>query len=130
MKQWPHKQTGPLKRVLLVEDDEVLNNAFYTLLMAGGYEVCQAYNGKEALEKIPEFQPEIILLDLLMPIMSGNEFLRAFDNVNRLPIIVFSNLDSHSNVREALENGATRYMLKSWSTPEELYRVINNTVGI
>lgn len=129
MQQREHKQISRLRRVLLVEDDRVLNNAFYTYLMAGGYEVCQAYNGKEALEKIPGFRPEIILLDLLMPVMNGNAFLKAFDNTEQIPIIVFTNLDSRSDVREALENGATRYMLKSWATPEELFRVINNTVS-
>lgn len=117
-----------LKRVLLVEDDKDVSDAFNVLLTKGGYGVVQAYNGKEALEKIPDFDPEIILLDLLMPVMGGNEFLRAYKNDAHIPIIVFSSLDSRSEVQEALELGATRYLLKAWATPDELFRVINDTL--
>ena len=116
------------RRVLLVEDDKDINDAFFELLDAGGYQVRQVFNGKEALEQIPDFQPEIILLDLLMPIMDGNTFLREYKNEQHVPIIVFSNLDSRNEVREALEHGATRYMLKVWATPEELFRIINDTI--
>jgi CheY-like chemotaxis protein len=117
-----------LKRVLLVEDDVDVNDAFSVLLTKGGYEVLGAYNGKEALEKIPSFNPEVILLDLLMPIMDGNEFLRTYDNDDHIPIIVFSSLDSRTEVETALKLGATRYMLKAWATPEELFRMINDAV--
>ena len=116
------------RRVLLVEDDKDLSDVFNLLLTKGGFEVKRAYNGKEALEKMPDFAPEIILLDLLMPIMNGNEFLREFKNDRHVPIIVFSSLDSHNEVQKALQLGATRYMLKAWATPDELFRVINDTI--
>lgn len=116
------------KRILLVDDDKDINDAFNVLLQAGGYHVLQVYNGRQALEEIASFQPEIILLDLLMPVLDGNGFLREFNNEKQVPIIVFSSLDSHDEVREALENGATRYMLKAWATPEELFRIINDTI--
>jgi len=117
-----------LKRVLLIEDDKDVSDAFYILLTKAGYKVSQAHNGEEALEKIPGFKPEIILLDLLMPIMDGKQFLRAYSNDTHVPIIVFSSLDSRNEVQEALELGASRYILKAWATPDELFRVINNTV--
>jgi len=123
-----HKNKKLSKRVLLVEDDVDVNDAFSILLAKGGYEVLGAYNGKEALEKIPSFNPEVILLDLLMPIMDGNEFLRTYNNDDHIPIIVFSSLDSRTEVETALQLGATRYMLKAWATPEELFRVINDAV--
>lgn len=123
-----NRRIKSLRRVLLVEDDKDVSDAFYILLTKEGYDVQQAYNGKDALEKIPEFRPEIVLLDLLMPIMDGNEFLRTYNNDERIPIIVFSSLDSRTEVQEALELGASRYMLKSWATPDELFRVINDTV--
>jgi len=123
-----HKTVNPRKKVLLVEDDNDINDAFYMLLTKGGYDVRQTYNGQEALENIPTFEPEIILLDLLMPTMDGNAFLKAFKNEKHIPVIVFSNVDSQREVNEALEHGATRYMLKAWATPDELFRVINDTV--
>ena len=63
-----------------------------------------------------------------MPIMDGNEFLRTYNNDDHIPIIVFSSLDSRTEVETALQLGATRYMLKAWATPEELFRVINDAV--
>jgi len=117
-----------VKRILVVEDDEILSHALYTLLTRRGYNVVRAFNGKEALEKAAGFRPEIILLDLVMPIMGGMEFLRRFKNESHIPIIIFSSLDSPADVHEALRLGATRYMLKSWATPDELFRAINEVV--
>lgn len=117
------------KKVLLVEDDAALNDAFTILLSKQGYRVDVAFNGQEALKKIDELRPDVVLLDLLMPIMDGREFLRTFDNKNGIPIIVFSNLDSKDEVKEVLDLGAARFMLKAWATPKELVRVINNTIA-
>lgn len=117
------------RRVLLVDDDKDINDVFHILLTKKGYEVERAFNGKEALEKVAGFTPDIILLDLRMPVMDGKEFLRNYKNEEHVPIIVFSNLDSRNEVHEALELGATRYMLKAWASPEELFRVINDAIA-
>ncbi|MBL8122022.1 response regulator [Candidatus Saccharibacteria bacterium] len=116
------------QRVLLVEDDTALNDAFCILLQKNGYEVKTTFNGQEALEALGDFTPNIILLDLLMPVMDGKEFLRRYTNSDNIPIIIFSNLDTKSEVQEAIDLGATRYMLKAWATPHELLRVIQDTV--
>lgn len=118
-----------MTHVLLVEDDAMLNDAFSMLLHKQGYSLDVAYNGKEALDVLQHKTPDLILLDLLMPVMDGKDFLRAFDNHSHIPIIVFSNLDTKSEVQEAIELGATRYMLKSWATTKELVRVITDTLA-
>ncbi|MFZ1249126.1 MAG: response regulator [Candidatus Saccharimonadales bacterium] len=115
--------------VLLVEDDAALSDAFSLMLTHNGYVVETAFNGQEALEKLQHSQPDIILLDLLMPIMDGREFLRAFSNDRQIPIIVFSNLDAKSEVEEVMSLGATRYMLKAWATPSELVRIIQDSTA-
>lgn len=117
-----------MTHVLLVEDDAMLNDAFSLLLTKQGYSVEVAYNGKEALDLLQARTPDLILLDLLMPVMDGKDFLRNYDNHSHVPIIVFSNLDTKSEVQEALKLGATRYMLKSWATTKELVRVITDTL--
>lgn len=117
-----------MTHVLLVEDDAMLNDAFSILLKKQGYGVDTAYNGQEALDQIKKRRPDLILLDLLMPVMDGKDFLRAFDNQTHIPIIVFSNLDTKSEVQEAVKLGASRYMLKSWATTKELVRVISDTL--
>ncbi|MGB4800698.1 MAG: response regulator [Candidatus Saccharimonadales bacterium] len=116
------------KKVLLVEDDAALSDAFLIMLEKNDFQVVTAFNGTEALDKMSDFTPDIILLDLLMPIMDGREFLRQFDNPTGIPVIVFSNLDAKSEVEDVLQLGATRYMLKAWATPPELVRVIKDTL--
>lgn len=118
-----------MKQVLLIEDDAALNDAFTLVLQKNGYDVRSVYNGQEALENLAEYKPDIILLDLLMPVMDGKEFLRRFENPKHIPIIVFSNLDTKSEVQEAINLGADRYMLKAWATPHELLRVIEDTIA-
>ncbi|MBP9667244.1 response regulator [Candidatus Saccharibacteria bacterium] len=114
------------KTVLLVEDDATLSDAFGIMLTKAGYDVTHAANGKDALDILKNIQPAIILLDLLMPIMDGKDFLRQFKNTHNIPVIVFSNLDSKDDVNEVLELGATRYMLKAWATPDEIIKIVED----
>lgn len=116
------------KTVLLVEDEAILSDAFSTILKKEGYHVELAFNGEEALNRITSVQPDIILLDLLMPVMDGKEFLKKFQNTSNTPIIVFSNLDAKDDIKEVLELGATRFMLKAWATPQELIKVIDASI--
>ena len=115
-------------RVLLVEDDGALNEVFSLMLDKLGYRVETAFNGQEALVKIAAHKPDLILLDLLMPIMDGKEFLRRFPDTASVPVIVFSNLDTKSEVKDVMDLGARRYMLKAWVTPSEMLKLIEDTL--
>ncbi len=116
------------KIILLIEDDPALNDAFSIMLSKDGFEVLSAFNGQEALEILASKIPALILLDLVMPIMDGKEFLKKFNNKDNIPIIVFSNLDSKDEVNEVLKLGATRYMLKAWASPKELAKIITDAI--
>lgn len=116
--------------ILLVEDDATLSDAFSILLTKEGFRVVTAFNGKEALEKIKDTSIDLILLDLLMPVMDGREFLEAFNNKDLIPIIVFSNLDAKNDVDEIFKLGVTRYMLKAWASPKELTKIIQDTIKL
>lgn len=113
-------------KILLVEDDASLSDAFSIILQQEGYHVELAFDGQEAINKLKTFDADLILLDLLMPVMDGKEFLKKFDNKSGIPILVFSNLDAKDDVKEILDLGADRYMLKAWATPKELVKVIKN----
>lgn len=115
--------------ILLVEDDATLSDAFSIMLTKEGFDVHVAFNGMEALEKVKDHPVDLILLDLLMPVMDGREFLQVFDNKNQIPIIVFTNLDAKNDVDEILKLGATRYMLKAWASPKELTKIILDTIS-
>ncbi len=117
-----------LQHILVVEDDPALSDAFSIVLRKEGYEVVVAFNGKEALQKVEGAMPDLILLDLLMPIMGGKEFLEKFNNTNDIPVIVLSNLDTRSDIQEVLDLGASRYMLKAWASPNELVKLVKETL--
>lgn len=117
-----------VQHILVVEDDPALSDAFSIVLRKQGYEVVVAFNGKEALQKVDGSMPDLILLDLLMPIMGGKEFLEKFSNTNDIPVIVLSNLDTRSDIQEVLDLGASRYMLKAWASPNELVKLVKETL--
>lgn len=120
--------TKQAKQILIVEDDAALSDAFTIVLTKEGYDVTAVYNGKEALEKVASMQPSLILLDLLMPVMGGKEFLEKYQNEYNIPVIVLSNLDTRDDIQEVLDLGATRYMLKAWASPKELVKLVDETL--
>ncbi len=120
-----------MARILIVEDDRDLNNAYTIILKNEGHEVVEAYDGKEALDKVKEFAPELILLDLLMPIMGGLEFLQHYDLAKShadVKVLIFTNMENSPEVNEAYKLGAHRCIIKSWTAPHNLARVINDTL--
>lgn len=114
-------------QVLIVEDEQLLNEAYARVLGAAKISLMRAYNGKEALDMLKSKHPDIILLDLRMPVMDGIEFLKRLKPKENLPhtkIIVFSNYDDQHEIDEAFSLGAMHYMLKAWATPDELVKLI------
>lgn len=118
------------KHILIVEDDLALNDAFSTVLRKEGFNVSCAFNGQEALDLVLRDSVDLILLDIIMPVMDGTEFLRRVKSkALKIPIIVFSNLDSQNNVSEVYKLGATHYMLKAWASPKELVKIVKRTLA-
>lgn len=119
--------------VLIVEDEPDLNHAYKTILEAENMAVSSSFNGEEALTQVTENPPDIILLDLRMPKMDGLEFLKRFSKLDanaksKPKIIIATNYDEQQEIDKAFSLGADRYMLKSWTTPKELIKLIKETV--
>lgn len=120
-----------MARVLIVEDERTLNEAYELVLKREGHDVQVAYNGEEALKVFKEHQPELVLLDLRMPKMDGVEFLKHLEPEKNYPdvkIIIFSNYDDQKEIDSAFKHGANRYILKAWSSPKELAKVVTETL--
>src|SRR5688572_1246313 len=102
------------------------------LLTKHGHTVDRALNGEEALEKLKSFKPDLILLDISMPKMNGMQFLEAArvpENHPELKIIVFSNRSNPDEMQKFAELGATRYMLKSSTSPKQLAWLVQDTLA-
>ncbi len=109
--------------ILIIEDNQVLRSAYQQILKKSGHTVAVASNGQEGLAEAERKEPGIIFLDLLMPTMSGLEFLRQYDVIHKHPnvkVIVISNLDSDAEADEARALGAYKYILKAHATPVQL----------
>lgn len=118
-----------MTKILIVEDEQNLAAAYQTILNKEGYEALVANNGEEALEVVTRDAPELILLDMKMPKMNGLEFLRRLEK--EMPakgVIVFSNQDTQADIDEAFRLGAKRYLLKSWASPQDLVKVVEEAL--
>ncbi len=111
------------KKILLVEDDRYINRAYNDGLSRAGFDVRVAHDGKEALQKIKEDKPDIILLDVLMPNMNGLEMLeeiRMDKSLAHTPVIVLSNLSQGTDVEKAKVLGVVEYLIKSDLSMEDV----------
>jgi CheY-like chemotaxis protein len=121
-----------MAKILIVEDEKLLNEAYELVLKKEGHSVAAAFNGEEALTLFDKHKPDLILLDLRMPKMDGVEFLKQLETKGKHPdlsVIVFSNYDEQKEIDEAFKHGATRYILKAWSSPKELVKVVYETLN-
>src|SRR5665647_686040 len=120
-----------MAHILIVEDDKDLNAAYKIILEKEGHTVETVFNGDEALKKLKTFEPQLILLDLLMPVMGGLEFLKNF-NVKDKPdvkVLIFTNMENSPDVAEAYNLGVHRCIIKSWTAPQNLSRVVNDALA-
>ncbi len=100
------------KKVLIVEDEEALRVLYQDELKAEGYEVLTAANGKEAIHQLEKGKPDLVVLDIVMPVMDGREALGRILRKNRkIPIILHT---SHSRYKEDFMSlAANAYVMKS-----------------
>ncbi len=115
-----------MARVLVVEDDAALQEAYSFLLNAQGHKVTSAYNGAEALSCIESATYDVILLDMHMPVMNGLVFLEKFQKKRPADttIIFFSNMIEPKIQKQALTLGADKCILKSSMTPKKMLQLI------
>ena len=112
-------------KILICEDEEIMLTALEFRLRKHGFEVIVAENGKEALEKIQAFTPDIIVADIMMPFITGLElvhFVRQ-DMKSSLPIIVISSLENDEIVLEAFRLGASDFITKPFKPNELILRI-------
>jgi len=114
-----------IKKIVLAEDNSVLSLLLKFRLEKEGYKLLIAVNGKQAIELIEEYNPELILTDIMIPFVSGLEVISHVRNKLNLqtPIIVFSSAGQEEIVIKAFDLGATDFMSKPFSPHELVIRI-------
>ena len=114
-------------KILIVEDDKFLRELLVHKLETEGFKVLTAIEGKEALKKIKEELPQLILLDLVLPGIDGFEVLRQIKEnpqTNKISVIILSNLGQKEEVEKGIQLGADDYLIKAHFTPEEIIKKV------
>ena len=112
-----------MTKVLIVEDEISFSDALAYLLKKESYEVEVAVNGKQAIDLFNSFKPDLILLDLMIPEVSGTEVCRVIRSTSQVPIIMLTAKDSEIDKVVGLELGADDYVTKPYSSRELLARI-------
>jgi len=121
------------RKILIIEDSELMQSVIRDILTKEGFEVFSAYSGEEGLDKIPEIKPDLIILDVEMPGMSGFDVLRILrseESNNLTPVIVLTAKSSEKDKLIGLELGADDYIAKPFNDRELVSRVKNTLIRI
>lgn len=111
------------KRILVIEDEVKLVEVIESYLLHSGYAVCKAYNGKDALTALNQFDPHLIILDLMLPDISGEEICKYIRRFSRVPIIILTAKVSEDDILNGLDIGADDFVTKPFSPKQLVARV-------
>lgn len=121
------------KTILLVEDEQFLSNLLKARLQAVGIKVIQSLDGDDALKKLREIKPDLILLDIILPKISGFEVMEAINAdpiFQNSPIMIISNLGQDSDIQKGKDLGAVEYFIKAKVSIDVLVEKIKKFVDI
>lgn len=120
------------KKVLVIEDEEMIWRIYQQVLVRHGYEVYSALNGEEGLRKIVKVSPNLIFLDLMMPVMDGKTMLFKLKNdpeyskFKHIPVVVTTNAGDIGNIRDTMVLGdAIEFVVKSNIEPSQIADIAN-----
>ena len=119
------------KRILLADDEEDIKTVVTMFLESQGYEVLTAFDGLDALEKTRTEKPDLILLDIMMPVLDGYEVckrLKEDATTGNIPILILSAAAHVESVDRGLKAGARDYIVKPFE-PEKLLEKIEQVIG-
>lgn len=119
------------KKILLVEDDKFLRDLFSKKLKSENYEVTESVDGESGLIKAKEINPNLILLDLILPGIDGFNVLKKLKeevSLSQIPVIILSNLSQEEDIKKALALGAADFIIKANFTPSEIIEKIRKNL--
>ena len=120
-----------MKLILLVEDDSFLIDIYTTKFREAGFDVESVVDGAEALRKIKEKKPDLVVLDIVLPHQDGWEVIEKIKKEKKLKdikIIILSNLGQRSEVEKGLRLGAVKYLIKAHYTPTQVLEEVEKVL--
>jgi two-component system cell cycle response regulator DivK len=119
------------KRILVVEDQEDLRGVLRTLLTGSGYGVLEAVDGRDGVSKVRSERPDLILMDIQMPVLDGyaaTREIKADPELNSIPIVAVSSFAMRGDEEKARAAGCDHYVTKPYS-PMQLLRLVRTILG-
>ena len=111
------------RRILVVDDEERMVRFIRLNLEHDGFQVSEAFNGKQAVQRLRDVNPDLILLDVMMPDLDGFEVLEMVREISNVPVIMLTAKDTEVDKVVGLELGADDYVTKPYSTRELVARI-------
>jgi len=121
-----------MKKILVIEDEAALQKTLGDVLAAEGYEMFSALDGEAGVRLAKEKTPDLVLLNLVLPKMTGFEVLeqlRGEEDTKEMPVIVLTNLENLQDIQRATDLGATTYLVKSNYELREVVEKVKTALG-
>ena len=119
------------KKILVIEDEATLQKALNDVLAQDGYDVLSALDGMSGLDLALKENPDLILLDIILPKMDGFEVLKRLkEKESKIPVIILTNLSDINDIQKALDLGATTYLVKADFHLDDVLKKVKETLNI
>lgn len=121
-----------MPNILVAEDDKLVSASLCDALKAAGFQAIPAYDGEEAVAKSKEHNPDLVLLDIMMPKLDGMSVLwelKSNPNTAKTPVVVLTNLGDVETISKIVEAGAADYLLKSDQSVEDIVKKIKDVLS-
>jgi len=123
------------KKILLIEDEEVLSDLLQKKLEENGYEVTVAFDGEEGFDIMKKQRPDLVLLDIVMPKMGGFEVMEEMNKIPRLklsvlPVVIVSNSGQTVEIEKAQDLGIRDFLVKTQFDPQEVVDKVNKILSV
>ena len=122
-----------MTKIAIIEDDSVISQMYRMKFEADGFDVQIANNGRDGVELVKEQVPDIVLLDLQMPIMNGDEALKKIRSENwgkTVPVMILTNLGEEEAPKDIRSLGIESYIVKADLTPRQVIERVKTTLGL
>ncbi len=121
-----------MPKIVCAEDDKLISASLVEGFKSAGFDVTPAYDGEEAITKIKEVKPDVVLLDIMMPKLDGLGVvweLKANPETVSLPVVMLTNLSDPETLSKILEAGITDYLLKSEQTIDQIIEKVKEVIA-